>query len=689
MTITDLRRVEQQEEATEKRRFGYVPSLDGLRGLAVVGVLLYHLDVAWIGDAGPIGVEVFFVISGFLITTLLIIERENNDRISIKGFWNRRARRLVPALFAMIALVLVWSLLPEPFGPTAVERGRTGGDGVASALYVSNWWYVFSGQSYFEQFGNPSPFRHTWSLSVEEQFYLIVAMGLAAGFAVWGVKRRRWIVLALGGAALSAAWMMFLTRMGDLVAEGLWPFGIDPAGLPEWLRTFLNFQGGGDPSRVYYGTDTRLFAVLIGVALAFILQRIDLPRRLPYLAAELGGLLSIAGLAALMVFTPRGAHWMYYGGFLLVDLLTVTAIVCVQSSRRTVARDVTAWKPLVFVGVISYGLYVFHFPLFIILNDERMPIHGWPLNVLRLAVTFLVAFVSYRYYEQPLRARGLPSVRSRWIAGGVAATLLVGLVVVSTTSGDSSLASGADAGADVNAASTDGRPVVMVAGDSQAFSFGGGAYNKKADVPTGLAIRLATKLGCGITEADFIIGGNPQKQSADCLAWRTTWAKQVQTIDPAVTVVMVWSWEIYDRRVLDADGNFTEVRVGTPEWERLFSGAVQEAIGVLTAGGGKVVLATMPCIDFDAHKKAPKTEPDAPARVKELNRVLAEVAARNAGKGVSLIDTNKLLCPDGENYRGTIDGVVMTDDGVHFSKDGAVVLWNWMAPQLRKLTGQG
>src|SRR5919199_3682700 len=217
-------------------RLPYLPGLDGLRALAVTAVLLYHADLKWI-PGGFLGVEIFFVISGYLITALLLSEWRQKGTISLKNFWLRRARRLLPALYVLLVVTLAFAVVFLP-GEVAGLRG----DVLAAVGYVTNWYLIFGQESYFESVGRPSMLQHLWSLAVEEQFYLIWPVVLAVGLGVGAtrLRRRRVLTVALLGAAASA------------------------------LAMALLYTPGVDPSRVYYGTNTRATGLLFGAALAFL-----------------------------------------------------------------------------------------------------------------------------------------------------------------------------------------------------------------------------------------------------------------------------------------------------------------------------------------------------------------------------------------------------------------------------------
>jgi peptidoglycan/LPS O-acetylase OafA/YrhL len=274
--------------------FAYRPALDGLRAMAVLPVLLYHAELEF-ASGGFLGVDLFFVISGYLITTLLLREASERGLIRLGAFWIRRARRLFPALFCVLACVLLYGLIASE-----TELARMAGDVYSTLGYVANWWFAFSGESYFDQFARPSMLRHTWSLAIEEQFYVVWPL-----VAWWGIRGaverpRIWFAIALLGAIASAVLMRLL------------------------------FESGTDPSRVYYGTDTRAQALLIGVALAFLLANV------PDEASESGARASFwsnyAGAAGIFVClgffhvaTDR-AGWMYQGGYLAMALASAGAV---------------------------------------------------------------------------------------------------------------------------------------------------------------------------------------------------------------------------------------------------------------------------------------------------------------------------------------------------------------------------
>ena len=302
------------EPSRRRRGLGYQPALDGLRAISVLAVLLYHADVAWI-PGGFLGVEVFFVISGFLITTLLIEEWQRSGAIDRPHFWMRRARRLLPALFAVLAAVAIYTAVVVPD-----ELARLRGDVIAALTYTTNWFLIFSEQSYFDAFGRPSPLKHLWSLAVEEQFYIV--WPVVFGFAikkVGGKAGRLFGPLVLGAIASTALmWLMY-----------------DP---------------DGDPSRVYYGTDTRAAGILLGGALACVWM--PWRSRRPA-AANAGPLLEVVGAVALLgliwFFLNTGEFdpWLYQGGFAIVSLTTVVVIAVIMHPSVRLLSGAFALPPLV------------------------------------------------------------------------------------------------------------------------------------------------------------------------------------------------------------------------------------------------------------------------------------------------------------------------------------------------------
>lgn len=360
---------------------GYCPALDGLRALAVLAVIAYHAELPG-SRGGFLGVEVFFVLSGYLITTLLLREQRASLGISLATFWARRARRLLPALFMLLGAMLCLSLalLPD-------SLAQTRGDCLAAVLYVSNWWQVVHRHSYFMSVDRPPLLLHLWSLAVEEQFYLVWPIAVA----LIGRSGPRWVLrAALAGAALSALWLA------------------------------LEFDPSADPTRVYVGTDTRASGLLLGAALAALLA---MKNEWPAASMQVSSGLGILGLAFLLVHVSSQDPFLYRGGFLLVDLASC-ALIAGLVAPTSLARVLGA-GPLAWLGRRSYGLYLWHWPVFAVTRpDLDLELSGARLFALRAALTFIVSELCYRLIEQPVRAGALGRLRGRPLVFGASATLL-------------------------------------------------------------------------------------------------------------------------------------------------------------------------------------------------------------------------------------------------------------------------
>ena len=352
------------------RRLPYLPALDGLRAMAVLAVLLYHADLPWI-PGGFLGVEIFFVISGYLITLLLLEEWSCCGRVDLKGFWLRRARRLFPALCALLLVVVAFAVV---FLPAEVAGLR--GDVMSSALYMNNWYQVFSHKSYFDTVGRPSLLRHLWSLAVEEQFYLL--WPLLFGLLMRRSRPRLALFAVLAGALASMLWMA--TR----------------------------YQPDADPSRPYYGTDTRAGGLLLGAALAFVWSPRRAVGRAGGWALEGAGLAAAGTLAACVLLVNESQAFLYCGGFALVGVMTAVLIAAAVHPRaRLVARSLS-WAPLRWVGLRSYGIYLWHFPVFMVTRPQLdVPMDGVSLLTVRFVLTGVLAALSYRWLETPIRQGAL------------------------------------------------------------------------------------------------------------------------------------------------------------------------------------------------------------------------------------------------------------------------------------------
>ncbi|MHB8245422.1 MAG: acyltransferase family protein [Acidimicrobiales bacterium] len=386
----------------------YLPGLDGLRALAIAGVFAYHLGYRW-ASGGYLGVDLFFVLSGYLITSLLVEERLSLGAIRFGHFWGRRARRLLPGLLVMLVAVVIFVNLSS--GGLPIDWARLREEGIATIGYVANWQLLFSHQSYFDRFAVQSPLQHTWSLAIEEQFYLVwplaiaVLMRLGRGRFGW---RHSGLVVTLGGAALSASWMAWL-----------WAHHVGA-------------------NRLYYGTDTRAFDLLLGAALAIVTAGRPQPSAAARRLLHVGSVASLCLLGAAWATAglPNGLPrpWMFEGGMALCALAGTAVVADVRLFERGYLAKVLSLGPVRYVGKISYGLYLWHWPVIVELTASRTHTSGLALTALRVGVAGVLAAASFHLIESPIRRGWLLAASRRVRAALVPASMLVtGIVVVIAT----------------------------------------------------------------------------------------------------------------------------------------------------------------------------------------------------------------------------------------------------------------
>jgi peptidoglycan/LPS O-acetylase OafA/YrhL len=352
---------------------GYLPGLDGVRALAVIGVLLYHADLSWI-PGGFLGVDVFFVLSGFLITSLILEEFDRSGRVDFRKFYLGRARRLLPALILVLVVVSLAAALVYQDAARQLAS-----DVVASIFYVNNWWYIAADQSYFEFIGRPPLLKHLWSLAVEEQFYLV--WPAIAFLAMRRFARKGVFAVAATLAILSTIWMLQLA-----VANG--------------------FPDFADPSRAYFGTDSHSMGLLIGAAMATFWRPGRMRRSLPTGASVIITAIGIAALLAVIwffVFVGEFTPWLYRGGFLGLALIVATLIAAASHPGVGLGKAMGT-QPWRYIGQRSYGLYLWHWPVFMATRPGLdLSLDGVPLLILRLGLTVGIAELSFRFVEMPIR----------------------------------------------------------------------------------------------------------------------------------------------------------------------------------------------------------------------------------------------------------------------------------------------
>lgn len=357
----------------------YMVGLDSLRGLAILGVILYHINFNWM-PGGFLGVAVFFVLSGYLITDILAIEWKRNKRIDLKNFWLRRARRLLPGMFVMLVVVLAWITI---FHSSLLGKMR--GDSLAALLYFSNWWYIYHKLSYFDSFNQLSPLNHFWSLAVEEQFYVVWPFIISLAFRYIKQKSRIILFIVLGAAASA-------------------------------LAMAILYEPGVDPSRIYYGTDTRAFSLLIGAALALIWPSSRLANKIiPKARLILDVVGGIALIVILVMFWKTNQYdpFLYQGGMVLLSIATALLVANLAHPASRIALFLR-FRPLRWMGVRSYGIYLWHYPI-IALTTPKVHAGEFSLTraILQFVLIIVVAQISWKFIENPIRQGALRNIRSK------------------------------------------------------------------------------------------------------------------------------------------------------------------------------------------------------------------------------------------------------------------------------------
>ena len=358
-----------------------IDALDGVRAVAVIAVVLFHLDIRWM-SGGFLGVSLFFTLSGFLITRLLIDERVATGRNDLRRFWGRRLRRLSPASLVVLGAIAALAL------SDVFQGARLRGDLAASLGYAANWRFATADSTYAEMFvSSPSPLIHFWSLAIEEQFYLVFPLVFVAL-----AKRRRGLVVGLGTLTVASVVGAFFTESRNLG---------------------------------YYGTHLRAAELLIGALLAVALT--TKPSIARHRVVGFVGPMAWIAMVALMIAIEPADPWLYRGGLAAVGLLS--ALIVLLAMRGGVIARGLSWAPVVAIGRASYSIYLVHWPLIVLMNPDRMGFDGWALDVIRIIASVLVGFVSWKFVENPVRTR---AVLKGVVAASVAFVVAVVAVGVTT-----------------------------------------------------------------------------------------------------------------------------------------------------------------------------------------------------------------------------------------------------------------
>ncbi len=679
--------MQDDESAVSHTRLAYLPALDGVRACAVVAVMMFHGGIPHM-DGGFMGVDAFFVLSGFLITSLLIGEWRQSLAIRLGAFWARRARRLLPALFLVLLFVAFFAAVIVPKGTYGALRL----DALATLLYVSNWHFILVNSNYFNETAASSPLLHTWSLAVEEQFYVIwplVVLGVMHFFR----SLRALFVLCIAAAVGSATWM------------------------------YVVYDGGAGTNRAYLGTDTRSQCLFIGCALAvglvLLTQRSHEEGRLlkgelwkprtPALQVACGvsGIVGAIGAVVLWTLTTSTSSFPYNGGFFLIGLCVAGVIVSAVAAPKSIVPRVLSVTAVRYVGRISYGLYIWHWPIFLWLDHSRTGLYGYELFALRVLVTFAVSVASFHLIERPIRMGTFVSQWRAWLAAP-AAVVTVLVAIMAATTGATAVASTtpADVGPGGNVATTTtttvagggavptttptsaaGQPVrVLLFGDSVALTLGVGLGQATVQDKYGYVLADHGILGCGVVDGPEVslMGARDMTPSA-CdgspltptetevqKPWQVQWTDAIAQDKPNVVVLLAGRWEVVDRQY---QGSWTNIL--NPAFAEYVKTQLDQASRIVTSSGARMVFLTAPCTNEGEQPDGAPWPEDSSSRLNAYNKLVREVAAEQPQTD-SVVDLNKAACPSGK-YTDTVNGIVIRkNDGVHFTTAGGASL----APKL-------
>ena len=680
---------------------GYQPGLDGLRAISVIAVILYHAGFSWM-PGGFLGVEVFFVVSGYLITSLLLDERESSGSVSLRAFWVRRARRLFPALAVVLVAVTVWSLLAG----SAEQAAQVKRDLPWAVGYLANWGQIVGDVPYFASV-DPPLLRHLWSLAVEEQWYVLWP------FAFIGLMclRRRRVQVSVMAAAIVGSWLLMWGSHRGAPAPFL---GWDPT----------NFA--------YLSTPTRAAGLLLGATAAFVWR----PWRDSHALERSSRPLDLAsGLAVgVLIAAFIGAHltegYMYPWVMGLTSVASLVAIAVVVHPAAVGARSLFGAPWLRAIGRRSYGLYLWHWPIFVIVGATG---GSWGRFLLGVLITLVLAESAYRWIETPVRRGALrrwwssrAGQRIRWmpVAGSVSVVAALAIAVVSvedfdiavggdevefgfdssallgttsTTTMTTEVSTSAPGEVSVPTTSVSSTPTtstssttttlpvlprsVAVVGDSTAFSFG-------VNLPAGIDETFeftdeGTMNGCSIWDAGSIVSSiGARRPFAGCAGWQERWATSADGWD--VALVIIGAWDVYD--MVNIDGADLEPEVVTPfgsaDWDQHFVANLESGVSALREVGAEVALLKVACMrpqEVPGQGFPPTPERGDDDRVAHVNGLMASLA--DSDPHVHLLDGPAEWCADEEisndlGYRW---------DGVHVYTPGANLILESIAADLLRI----
>lgn len=634
--------------------FGYMPGFDGLRAVGLLVILAYHhgFDEA---RGAIFTLSMFFTLSGYLIATLTLVEWSKHGQVSLRRFWERRVRRLLPAAFVTVAAVVVlqwqWALGAGP---------QFKGDLFAALGYVANWRFAFSDGDYAAIFAVERPVQHFWSLAVEEQFYLVFPL-LFVG--LMALTKGRWRVVGAVFAGLSAL---------------------------SFLVAWRTAAGAGNSELAYYGTHTRAGEILVGVALAFLVVAEPVRRFLASpggrRAVRWGAIVGLAGYAWLWHSIGLSSSFVFRGGTLLNAALTSLLILaCTSPAPGRIARGLGIW-PLRSLGKVSYAVYLFHWPLFLFLDEDRTGLHGWALFALRVGVVVGFAVVSYHLVESPFRFHLKMPVPRLVPLLALPCVAVIGLVQVvdvhrtgvidlsESTAADPLKLGVVDPPTDPGV----GPPTrILLVGDSVSWTMWPGMGSWAVDHPgTPLHVDAVTAMGCPIGSPGVIRHmSEVMEASVPCQRFRDRMTDALARYEYDAIVLAQGGADLSDRRMA---GDW--VHLGDEKFDTWFRTELRHFADILAAEDVPVLWGVMPhmrgrnandlSVEWQDH---PDNDP---ARVDRLNELFDEEIYVRPGF-VRLDIAGWLRSQPGGEFDPRIRG-----DGAHYSEDGSDALAEWLLPEV-------
>lgn len=646
-----------------RRTLGHQSGLDGLRGLAVAAVLLYHLGQANsleglrnVSQGGFLGVSAFLTLSGFLITSLLILEFESVGHISLGGFWSRRFRRLMPASLLTLAAVGVLT----PLVGTQNQLRELPGEIWSALGYVANWRFIASGSDYADTFnGAPSPLKHFWSLAVEEQCYFLLPFLVAVALRFGGRRRRVVGVVFATIIALSTA------------------------------ATIL--QGGGEyANAVYMGTHTRIAELAVGGLLAvFMAGRTTVRTTAGFVTTTLGGPLALGMVVAAWATTDLQAPWLYRGG-LTIHAVAVALVIAAAMQPNSAMQGIMSFRPFTELGRISYGIYLFHWPVVWWLTADRLHVPAAAGAAIQVGVTLLLAIGSYHFLEQPIRTGRLVVSRQR-IVVPVAATAAIAVMAFALPAPDTARIVAMSASKEAVIPTTSAPapdetapppPVrVMIVGDSFALSVGLGLEHWAQT--SGQIGTLNTGLvGCGFGRGGMNRGiGLEREWPEACQQREPALLEQLESFRPDVVLLAGGMWDVTDRKLA---GTSRWTHIGEPGYDAYLTGEFQYLTDFFSRNGARVVWATAPTFEPQYNPQTFMGRPPYPeaeaGRSDRYNEVLREAVAGRPAATVLDLAAWMQAFPGGEFAPD------LRIDGVHFTEQSTdIVAAEFIGPELVRI----